>query len=166
MPKNTKNIDESRNNLICPVCGKTTFGQPCDYEICKYCGWENDEYFEAGGANELSLEEYKNRYDKYIELKPKYIWKDDGFPEITEEDEYQLAHKFSIANETAIRKSKECGCFFCLKIFDPEEITNWISDKQGRTALCPYCGIDSVLPGSSIRFDRDFLEGMYKLWFK
>lgn len=40
-----------------------------------------------------------------------------------------------------------CGCFNCLEIFSPELINQWF-DTQGngdKTALCPYCGIDSVL---------------------
>lgn len=50
--------------LICPICAKRTFGQLYDYDNCKFCGWENDGYYEAGGANEISREEYKKRYNK------------------------------------------------------------------------------------------------------
>ena len=156
----------TNKELICPICGKTTFGQLYDYDICKFCGWENDGYYEAGGANEISREEYKKRYKKYILLNNKYIWKTDGFPEITLKDEYTLAHMFSSSNEQEIKNSHKCGCFFCLKTFKPEEITDWLSDRNGRTAICPYCGIDSVLPDSEICFDRVFLEGMNKLWFE
>ena len=153
------------DNLLCPVCGKFRFTEYCDFDICKYCGWENDDEYDGGGANSLSLEEFKKRYQKYVELNPAYYWEKDGYPEITDKDEYQLAHKYSESNEKDVRNSKKCGCFFCFKTFSPEEITEWLSDKNGRTALCPYCGIDSVLPDSKIEFDRHFLEGMYKLWF-
>ena len=63
------------NKTICPVCGKTEFQKECDYDICKYCGWENNDFFEEGGANTLSLVDYKNRYQIYLYLNPKYIWK-------------------------------------------------------------------------------------------
>lgn len=49
----------NKNVLICPVCQKTVFEHMYSYEICRYCGWENDNYFEEGGANGLSFEEYK-----------------------------------------------------------------------------------------------------------
>ena len=54
----------------CPVCGKYTFQTgPGSYEICPVCGWEDDkaQYKDPnlkGGANKLSLKEYKERYEK------------------------------------------------------------------------------------------------------
>ena len=56
--------------------------------------------------------------------------------------------------------------FFCLKIFNPKEITDWIEDKYDKTALCPYCGIDSVIgeyTGFPITYK--FLKKMKKYWF-
>ncbi|WP_245197274.1 hypothetical protein [Labrys sp. LIt4] len=46
------------------------------------------------------------------------------------------------------------------------KIEEWIDDSAG-TALCPECGIDSVI-GSASGYpvdDRDFLEAMHELWF-
>ena len=54
----------------CPVCGKYTFKSgPGSYEICPVCGWEDDksQYHDptlSGGANKLSLKEYKEQYEK------------------------------------------------------------------------------------------------------
>ena len=54
----------------CPVCGQYTFKSgPGSYEICPICGWENDkaQYKDPtlkGGANRLSLKEYKEQYEK------------------------------------------------------------------------------------------------------
>ena len=54
----------------CPVCGKYTFKNgPGSYEICPVCGWEDDkaQYHDptlSGGANRLSLKEYKEQYEK------------------------------------------------------------------------------------------------------
>lgn len=54
----------------CPVCGKYTFQSGLgSYEICPVCGWEDDkaQYKDPnlkGGANRLSLKEYKERYEK------------------------------------------------------------------------------------------------------
>ena len=54
----------------CPVCGKYTFQSgPGSYEICPVCGWEDDkaQYKDPtlkGGANKLSLKEYKEQHEK------------------------------------------------------------------------------------------------------
>ena len=54
----------------CPVCGQYTFQSgPGSYEICPVCGWEDDkaQYKNPnlkGGANHLSLKEYKKQYEK------------------------------------------------------------------------------------------------------
>jgi len=57
-------------------------------------------------------------------------------------------------------------CFYCLKSFKTNEVTEWID--RGLTALCPHCGIDSVLPLCSIdilkKYDLD-LKDMNELWF-
>ena len=54
----------------CPICEKYVFKEgPGSYEICPICGWEDDksQYKDPilkGGANKLSLKEYKERYEK------------------------------------------------------------------------------------------------------
>ncbi|MCD8379152.1 MAG: hypothetical protein LUC95_02250 [Lachnospiraceae bacterium] len=52
----------------CPVCGKTEFENKGSYDICENCGWEDDWYQEENpdedvGANEYSLNVYKDKYD-------------------------------------------------------------------------------------------------------
>ncbi len=64
-----------------------------------------------------------------------------------------LAHHFSNNHIPELKKDKKCGCFYCLSIFTPNEINEWIiadnpCDKRG-TATCPHCGIDSVIGESS-----------------
>lgn len=53
----------------CPVCGKFEFSDFDSYEICYICGWEDDdlqlhEPDYGGGANELSLNEYKKQWEE------------------------------------------------------------------------------------------------------
>ena len=48
-----------------------------------------------------------------------------------------------------VNKSTKCGCFYCGKIFEASEVIEWVIDRNGDTALCPYCMIDSVLPDSA-----------------
>lgn len=76
------------------------------------------------------------------------------------------AHKYSINHKTKIINDKKCGCFYCLKVFSPNEITEWIDDKLDDTAICPYCGIDSIISESSgYPITLEFLKEMNNYWF-
>lgn len=47
-----------------------------------------------------------------------------------------------------------CGCFYCLKLFPPSTIIEWVdfaADGVGQTALCPHCGVDAVVPSVPAR---------------
>jgi len=76
-----------------------------------------------------------------------------------------VAHEYCKNNQESLQGDSVCGCFYCLKIFSPAKITDWITDKKD-TALCPYCGIDSVIGESSgYPITEEFLEKMQKYWF-
>lgn len=80
------------------------------------------------------------------------------------------AHKESIHNREKITKSYMCGCFHCVKIFKTSEITKWTDKSKGKgdyTAICPYCGVDAILPEiSGYPRTEEFLEKMNKYWFE
>lgn len=48
----------------------------------------------------------------------------------------------------------------------PKEIKEWLEDEPEWTAVCPYCGIDSII-GESITYPltKEFLEEMHQTWF-
>ena len=53
----------------CKCCGKHNLDNDSLYEICPICNWESDPVQEAnpdleGGANELSLNQFKEKYFK------------------------------------------------------------------------------------------------------
>ena len=79
--------------------------------------------------------------------------------------DYINAHKFSINHKEQLQTDSICGCFHCLAIFPPQEITTWLPDTSG-TALCPRCGIDAII-GESAGFPitKDFLTKMENYWF-
>ena len=91
---------------------------------------------------------------KYVKYKPEYL---------------KAAHKHSIFHKKEILESNICGCFYCKKTFLPTAIKEWCDEDnpKGPTALCPKCGIDSVI-GSKSGYpvnNIEFLEEMKRRWF-
>ena len=82
----------------------------------------------------------------------------------------QKAHAFSNNHKPELEKDTICGCFYCEEIFSPSEITEWLihknkCDRRG-TAICPHCGIDSVIGESSgFPITKPFLHAMSEYWF-
>lgn len=74
-------------------------------------------------------------------------------------------HKLSINNKRIIEVSKNCGCFHCLKIFNSSEIKKWVIDSKDYTAICPYCGIDSVIGDSNLKLNKRMLKEMNTFFF-
>jgi NAD-dependent SIR2 family protein deacetylase len=62
-------------------------------------------------------------------------------------------------------ESDLAGCFHCKEVFSTKEINEWIKEKIGETAVCPKCGIDSVLSCKFPISDKIFLKEMCKYWF-
>ena len=77
-------------------------------------------------------------------------------------------HKFCMCNEGIIKQSKLCGCFYCGRIFSPDEVMDYMEEhgKKDRTASCPYCYIDSVIgDASGIEITEDLLNVMHQRYF-
>ncbi|MEH7178100.1 cytoplasmic protein [Neobacillus vireti] len=80
------------------------------------------------------------------------------------EKHFEEAHRFSSHNRKGLEKDSICGCFYCLKIYHPNEINEWWDNDD--TAVCPHCGIDSVIGESSgAPITEVFLKGMHRVWF-
>ena len=79
------------------------------------------------------------------------------------------AHQHSSRHYDEVMRSESCGCFYCGEVFPPSEIKEWIQDGDStaeQTAICPHCGIDSVIgSASSYPVTSDFLQRMRELWF-
>lgn len=58
----------------CPVCGRTIFREYDSYEICDFCGWEDNAYQEAhpytGGGPNPSLYSYRKNIAKKLQPIP------------------------------------------------------------------------------------------------
>lgn len=80
-------------------------------------------------------------------------------------DYLELAHKASSSHKPEILTTDLCGCFHCEQTFLPSEIEEWIEEKIGETAICPKCGIDSVLSSRYPITEKLFLNEMNEYWF-
>lgn len=83
----------------------------------------------------------------------------------------ELAHTFSNNHKQALSVEQRCGCFYCQSIFSSKEILDWLEDDNPcdrlGTALCPNCGIDSVIGESSgFEITNEFLRAMNFKWFQ
>lgn len=81
------------------------------------------------------------------------------------EKELKEWHNKAFGNMREINRLKGmCGCFCCCETFNYNEINEYIEENEEdtvRTALCPTCEIDSVLPSE----DMELLGAMRKRYF-
>ncbi len=74
------------------------------------------------------------------------------------------AHDTSSYHRDILARSLECGCFYCLSVFPPDAVREYID--RGQTALCPECSIDSVIgDASGYAVSGPFMEQMHEHWF-
>lgn len=85
--------------------------------------------------------------------------------------------RFCTHHRALLAQSERAGCFYCLAVFAPAEIKEWIDEPhtaagpsggvsaEGVTALCPRCGIDSVLPSAKVPLDTPLLRQMNAHYF-
>ena len=161
-------MSDTNNRPRCPECGsknvaRLQWGRPVwserlEHELetgkAELAGCFVDKYSERWQCNDCH-----HRFGN-IEL---------GFLlEKKKQPDHITAHKQCIRNWETIQKSTLCGCFYCETIFVPSQIEEWIEESDGKeTALCPYCGIDSVIgDASGYPLTPEFLKQMHDYWFK
>jgi hypothetical protein len=81
-----------------------------------------------------------------------------------DEDYLEAAHKHCSLNRAELQTSSHCGCFYCLAVFAPVDVVEWIDEDQ--TAVCPKCPVDSVIGSASgYPITAEFLQRMHDYWF-
>ena len=75
-------------------------------------------------------------------------------------------HRQSSRHRSRVESAQRCACFYCKRFFTAAEITEWV-DSNEDTALCPLCGIDSVVPEiAGEQISQEILDAMYSYWFE
>ena len=75
-------------------------------------------------------------------------------------------HRQSSRHRSEVELAQRCACFYCQQFFTPGAITEWV-DSNEDTALCPFCGIDSVIPESvGQQISQETLAAMHSYWFE
>ena len=65
-----------KQNVLCPVCERHVFEWENDFDICPFCGWENDgvqggDHDYWGGANDLTVNQSKLFFSLSQDIKKK-----------------------------------------------------------------------------------------------
>ena len=67
--------------------------------------------------------------------------------------------KLSFCNEHLLKASRRAGCYSCYTIFKPSKIKWWSDGGMVRTAHCPNCSFDFVVPELvNVPLDEGFLR--------
>ena len=71
-------------------------------------------------------------------------------------DFYRGIHSFCFENKELLCNSEINVCFYCMQKVNFDDIEEWVKERSGKeSAICPHCGIDSVVPNK--------IEGVYEL---
>ena len=155
----------------------------CDFEMVEIKKDTIEKIIEILNPNFLSLpKDWKSKKSEWIKICPRCDKFSLGF---------KMEHVFSIRTNTGeattindldfvkahkhteyqkeILRSQTAGCFYCCKIFSPDEINDWHREdckELEPLALCPKCGIDSVIGSASgYPIEHSFLKKMKDFWF-
>lgn len=79
---------------------------------------------------------------------------------------FETIFKHTANNEIEILTSENCSCVFCRHTYSARLVKDWVSDNKGTNAICPNCGIDSVVGDSSgYTFDKEELKQINLYFF-
>ena len=75
-------------------------------------------------------------------------------------------HALWSKNKEAITKSHLAGCFFCCTMYEATAVVEYaVEHDKTETAICPICGVDSVIGDASTTLNKEMLQSMCSTWF-
>ena len=66
--------------------------------------------------------------------------------------------KLCWGNVVALACTTEAHCFYCFHSFNPATLTEADWTDKGTTAICPNCGVDSLLAGALTKTELQGLK--------
>lgn len=109
-------------------------------------------------TTEMAGVSIENKADIPLEDNTEQKMKELEYPE-------SLVRKLARNNYAKIYISEKCGCYHCCRIFDSHLVKEWC-DKGEKTAICPICGVDSVIPDTpELPLTEEFLKKQCDFWF-
>lgn len=80
------------------------------------------------------------------------------------ESQMKRLHAYASHNKELIEKSDRCYCFYCNANMGSGEIEKYLDKEE--TALCPKCGVDSIIPDSiDEQIDENIISELHDYWF-
>ena len=157
-------------NTIVTVYYCETTVKDYDYEICQLTAdsvsvLQFDDYINANKGNQtlgVIISPILIAAGIFLIV---YFAKLENVPPLTEQDERMMKYlHFTIENKKQVLASQTCRCANCLATFSGAEVTEF-TDK-GKTAICPKCGVDAVLPDCVEGLDDQLLQEIHDYWFE
>ena len=157
-------------NTIVTVYYCETTVKDYDYEICQLTAdsvsvLQFDDYINANKGNQtlgVIISPIAIAAGVFLIV---YFAKLENVPPLTEQDERMMKYlHFTIENKQQVLASQTCRCANCLATFSGAEVTEF-TDK-GKTAICPKCGVDAVLPDCVEGLDDQLLQEIHDYWFE
>ena len=157
-------------NTIVTVYYCETTVKDYDYEICQLTAdsvsvLQFDDYINANKGNQtlgVIISPILIAAGIFLIV---YFAKLENVPPLTEQDERMMKYlHFTIENKKQVLASQTCRCANCLATFSGAEVTEF-TDK-GKTAICPKCGVDAVLPDCVEGLNETLLQEIHDYWFE
>lgn len=83
---------------------------------------------------------------------------------------YRVIHSYCSENKEILDECEVAACFYCKQKVLCSDIDDWCNELSGKeTAICPHCGIDSVVPykvDGVYELNDKMLDEMHKYWFE
>ncbi len=72
---------------------------------------------------------------------------------------------YSRRNRDHLMRSVSCGCYSCETIMLANDIRDWkLEDDGGMTAICPFCGKETIIGDGGVPMKKIFLQELKKFW--
>ena len=136
-----------------------------------------DPYF-YGELLEARDESYSKVFNRYKLLMETEAW--NGYPTATHEQKLKIEalsdeelheiHTHCTANRKEVEASSRCACFYCQEVYCASEVYDFIVEPSldfKETALCPRCGVDTVIgDATGIPFYKELMEKLHQHYFE